>query len=425
MIKTINQGLTGKIKVPGDKSISHRSIMLGALADGDTYITNFLDSEDCMRTVEAFKALGSDIKVAGSIVEIKGKGVKELKKPSGPLNMGNSGTTARLLSGILSGLPFNATIIGDDSLSNRPMDRIIEPLNQMGATIESKNNRLPMTIHGDQLHPIEYKLPIDSAQVKSAVLLAGLLTSGHTTVIENNETRDHTERMLPLFGGKVNRENKRISIKGNQHLHGAKIKIPGDISSASFWIAGAVITPGSDITISDVGLNPTRIGFINVLKRMNANISMKVTRYEGDEPIGNIHVQYSQLQSTTIEEQEVASFIDEVPLLALVATQINGSVKIEHIEELKYKESNRIQTTVQALNALNVNAKEIENGILIEGQSKLIGNEIQTYGDHRIAMMACVASFISEGDIILDDTDCINISYPNFLDELHRINNNL
>ncbi|WP_369404887.1 3-phosphoshikimate 1-carboxyvinyltransferase [Piscibacillus salipiscarius] len=273
-----------------------------------------------------------------------GKGVQGLSQPKDSVNMGNSGTTVRLISGILAALPFNTKLVGDQSLSHRPMDRIIEPLTEMGASIESSGGTLPMLIRGRPLTPIRYRLPVDSAQVKSAIMLAGLLTEGITTVLEQNTTRDHTERMLPIFGVEVNRNDQGIQLEGRQNLASSTIHVPGDVSSASFWVAGATITPGSHVTIKNVGLNPTRLGFINVLKRMGAQINTEVKRYEGDEPIGNISASYTErLTPTPLQKHEIATLVDEVPLLALVATQANGQMKMKHLEELRYKESDRIK----------------------------------------------------------------------------------
>ncbi|GEL76159.1 3-phosphoshikimate 1-carboxyvinyltransferase [Tenuibacillus multivorans] len=413
--------LKGNLKVPGDKSISHRAVMLGSLAKGHTRIHNFLQSEDSFRTVEAFRSLGVQIEKEQDVLDIYSDGWGLFQAPTSSLDMGNSGTTARLISGILVALPFETTLIGDDSLCRRPMNRIITPLIQMGANIKSHNNRLPITINGRNLFPINYTLPVDSAQVKSAVLLAGLLTEGKTAVTEKNPTRDHTERMLPMFGGEVNKHDQVLSVHGKQRLQHTSISVPGDISSASFWIAAASITPESHLTIKDVGLNPTRTGFIDVLKRMGANIKTDITRYEGEELVGDIHVKYSHLKPTSIYQHEVASFIDEVPLLALVATQAEGTMKIKHVEELKYKESNRLEATFEMLQALNANVTLLEDGLQIEGKSNLVGNQINTYGDHRIAMVGSIAGFITNQTVTLNDAACINISYPTFFDNLYQI----
>ncbi|WP_091772261.1 3-phosphoshikimate 1-carboxyvinyltransferase [Piscibacillus halophilus] len=424
-MKTLyNEGkrLVGTIEVPGDKSISHRSIMLGSLAKGETIVHNFLESEDSLRTINAFEKLGVKIQKNGTNVKVNGHGINGLKQPDAPLNMGNSGTTVRLICGILSALPMKTNLIGDDSLSKRPMGRVIEPLHKMGANIVSQQNTLPMIIHGGGLQPIQYTLPVDSAQVKSAVLLAGLLTNGKTTVIEPNITRDHTERMLPLFGGTVYRDDQSITINGQQTLHGATVHVPGDISSAAFWIAGAVIVPNSDLIIENVGLNPTRTGLIQVLKRMGAMINSTIRRYEGDEPVGDLQIRYSpNLKATELKADEVATLVDEVPLLALIATQVNGSMEINHIEELKYKESNRIKSTVETLKKLGAQIEETPQGMVINGGNELFGSEIDTYGDHRIAMMASIASLITSSPVRLNNPDCISISYPGFFDELNQI----
>ncbi|MGP4071939.1 3-phosphoshikimate 1-carboxyvinyltransferase [Piscibacillus sp. B03] len=414
--------LKGTIEVPGDKSISHRSIMLGAISKGETNVYNFLQSEDSFRTIKAFQEMDVQIEKKDHAIRILGKGVQHFTPPKNELDMGNSGTTVRLLSGILSTLPFESKLVGDDSLSRRPMNRVIDPLADMGALIDSSNGTLPMNIKGKKLNPITYKLPVDSAQVKSAILFAGLLTEGNTTVIEPNITRDHTERMLPIFGASIQRKGNNITIEGLQDLKGSNVYVPGDISSASFWLAGATITPGSEVTIQNVGLNPTRTGFIDVLKRMGANIETEITSYEGDEPIGHIHVRYTEsLVPIKIDEHEIAKFIDEVPLLALVATQVNGSMTINHIEELRHKESDRINTTVNTLKSFGAKIKEINDGIVVEGGHPLNGADIKAFGDHRIAMMAAIASLITRTPVTIKDSDCIKVSYPNFFDDLTSI----
>ncbi|WP_188206016.1 3-phosphoshikimate 1-carboxyvinyltransferase [Alkalibacillus aidingensis] len=418
-----NQPLIGELQVPGDKSISHRAIMLGALANGTTKVDNFLTSEDCMRTVEAFKELGVDIEVDKTLVTIKSKGYYSFQQPNQPLNMGNSGTTTRLISGILAGLPFETELIGDASLSQRPMGRVIDPLTKMGADFITSNNRmtLPLTVKGGTLKPINYHLPVDSAQVKSAILLSGLLTDGQTTVFERNQTRNHTEKMLSAFGGEVEVNNDQISIAGPQQLSGAELTVPGDASSAAFWIAAAVITPGSHILIQNVGLNQTRTGLVDVLKRMGAKISLQVTGYIGDEPIGNIEVNYSKLQPTTLESSEIPSLIDEIPLLALVATQAQGTMEINNIEELRYKETDRIETTVQILKSLGANIDSKNDTMTVNGKVNLTGGRVRTNGDHRMAMMAAIASTISDHPIEIDDVTCINISYPSFFDHFKQL----
>ncbi|GAA0458939.1 3-phosphoshikimate 1-carboxyvinyltransferase [Alkalibacillus silvisoli] len=415
--------LAGEIEVPGDKSISHRALMLASLAQGESVINRFLLSEDCNRTIEAFKALGVQIETHGDQVLVKSEGASAFKEPSSPLEMGNSGTTIRLLAGLLAAFSFQVTLTGDESLSKRPMERVITPLTKMGAHFQSitGDNKLPIKINGGKLMPITYHLPVDSAQVKSAIILAGLLTEGQTTVVENNPTRDHTEKMLPAFGGSIKVEEQTVTIKGKQSLKPTNLTVPGDQSSAAFWVAAALITPDSHIKVKEVGVNETRLGFVNVLRRMGANIKVKVDRYIGDEPIGTIEVSYSTLHPTTIKPNEVPAMIDEVPLLALVATQTYGDMTIEHIEELRYKETDRISATVALLKNLGANIKASNDQIEVYGRTLLKGGQVKTNGDHRMAMMAVIASIISEKPVTIDDVECIQVSYPNFLDDLRGL----
>ncbi|PKR78846.1 3-phosphoshikimate 1-carboxyvinyltransferase [Halalkalibacillus sediminis] len=419
------QPLTGTLQVPGDKSISHRAIMFASIAQGETTIENMLLSEDCYRTMDAFRTLGTEITINDHNVKVTSDGWKSFKRPDHPLYMGNSGTTARLITGILAALPFQTVLTGDESLTKRPMNRVIDPLSQMGAMIESANHKLPITIKGSHLSGITYRLPVDSAQVKSAIILAGLLSDGETVVHQDNITRDHTERMLPAFETDIFTDGSMIKVKGPQSLYAANnLKVPGDISSAAFWIAGAVITPGSKITLNDVGLNPTRTGFIEILKRMNARINIETTHHEGSEPIGTIEVEYSpDLTPTTINREEVATFIDEIPLLALVASQVEGEFTIQHIEELRYKETDRVQAIVDTLSSLGVTVSSRENDVTIRGKASLKGGKINSRGDHRIAMMGAIASLICESTLEIDDEECIQISYPGFWEDMDTLRN--
>ncbi|GEN45152.1 3-phosphoshikimate 1-carboxyvinyltransferase [Alkalibacillus haloalkaliphilus] len=415
--------INGKVKVPGDKSISHRAVMLASIADGETVIDRFLHSEDCRRTIEAFKSLGVHISENGEQVKVLGKGVNSLRQPNTTLDMGNSGTTTRLLIGLLSALPFNTHLNGDESLINRPMGRVLNPLTEMGAQFfpMKDENKLPLQVKGGQLQPITYRLPVDSAQVKSSILLAGLLTNGTTTVIENNPTRDHTEKMLSAFGGSVEVDGQHIKVSGKQSLKSTNITVPGDQSSAAFWIAVAVITPGSHLILEEVGVNSTRMGLVNVLKRMGANINVSVERYIGDEPVGTIEVAYSELIPTTITEQEIPSMVDEIPLLALIATQTKGEMKINHIKELRYKETDRIEATVSILQNLGATVFSSEDQIVVKGPTQLKGGSVQSENDHRMAMMAVIASIISDEPVTIDETDCINVSYPTFFEDMRLI----
>lgn len=413
--------LIGRIAVPGDKSMSHRAVILGALAEGQTQIYNFLFSDDCLKTVEAFKKLGANIQLKNDYIIVDSEGYKSFQEPNSLIDLGNSGTTARLLLGLLSALPVSVTLTGDKSLQKRPMKRVIDPLSQMGAEFIHQQFRLPITVKGSTLNPIKYELPVDSAQVKSAIILAGLLTNGETVIIEPNRTRDHTERMLPIFNGEISRKGHKIIVKGKQTLTGASIHIPGDFSSAAFWIVGALITPKSELILENVGLNPTRIGLIEVLKRMGANIEINTTHYIGEEPVGTVNVKYSELKPTTVQKEEIPLMIDEVPLLALAATQAEGEMVISNLEELRYKETDRIRAIGEVLTTLGAQIEEGKDYIKIKGKTALNGGEIESYGDHRIAMMGAIASLITNESVSIRQSECINISYPNFFEDFRQL----
>ncbi len=417
------QSFNGTLTVPGDKSMSHRAIIFGALAEGTTTIENFLIGEDCLSTIKAFQKMGVEIIRTDTTITINGKGIKQLHEPLEPIDFGNSGTTARLLLGILSGLPFHTVLVGDPSLSKRPMDRVTIPLKQMGSKTDGREEGkyLPMSIRGGHLKPITYTLPVNSAQVKSAILLAGLLTEGETTVVEPVQTRDHTERMIGAFGAVINKEGKNISISGKQKLSGANVVIPGDISSAAFFIAGATFVPNSKLTIQDVGLNPTRTGLIDVLKQMGASIITTITDQLGDEPVGTVEVETSSLSGIHISGSIIPRSIDEIPLIALCATQAEGITEIRDAKELRFKETDRIKAIVEVLSKLGANITELEDGLMIKGKTNLVGNEVPSFGDHRIGMMAAIASFITSTPVSIDDTACINISYPTFFQDLNSV----
>ncbi|MDC3424788.1 3-phosphoshikimate 1-carboxyvinyltransferase [Aquibacillus sp. 3ASR75-11] len=415
--------LAGEISVPGDKSISHRAVMFGAMAAGITKITNFLDGEDCLRTLEAFRAMGVSIQKQETDITIHGKGIKHLKEPHDPIDLGNSGTTTRLLLGILSGLPFHTTLFGDESLSKRPMDRVAVPLRSMGAKIDGREHGkyLPLAVRGGDLTSIVYQTPIKSAQVKSAILLAGLLADGQTTVKEKTVTRDHTENMIQAFGGVIEKNDDAISIKGKQSLTGTDIHVPGDISSAAFFLVAAAMRQESVVTIKDVGINPTRTGILDVLEQMGADIKMEEKRAIGGEPIGDITVKGSRLHGVEIGGDIIPRLIDEIPILALLASQASGTTVIKDAEELRYKETDRIQVVVHTLSQLGINIKATEDGMIVEGNQKVIGGEVDSYGDHRIGMMIAIASLVSTNPIILHNPSCIAVSYPAFFDDLEQI----
>lgn len=421
--RPLQSPITGEIEVPGDKSISHRAIMLGSLAKGTTVITNFLNGEDCLRTVEAFRALGVEIEQQGTTITIQSNGMNELKEPTSPLYFGNSGTTARLMLGILSGLPFFTTIYGDPYLTQRPMDRVTNPLQKMGVTLDgrSKKRFLPISIRGGNLTGIHYELPVKSAQVKSAILLAGLFANGETTVVEKTKTRDHTENLLTAFGADIKRTNNEITITNKQPLVATDVFVPGDISSAAFLLVAAAIVPNSELTIKKVGLNETRTGIIDVLQAMGASCEITNVQRLNGEVYGDIHIRYQELTGTTIAGDIIPRLIDELPIIALLATQAEGKTIIRDAEELRVKETDRIAAVVDVLSTLGANIEATKDGMIIQGKTPLTGGDISAYHDHRIAMMGVVASLIAKGPVTLDDDSSIAISYPTFFEDLSAI----
>jgi 3-phosphoshikimate 1-carboxyvinyltransferase len=417
-----------EMMVPGDKSISHRAVILGALSNGPCEISGFLPSEDCVATVNALRALGVKIEELehdqGGPVRLLVHGKKgEFKKPTEPIDCGNSGTAMRLLSGVLSGLPFRTDLTGDESLSGRPMGRIIDPLEQMGASIKGKGEKrmAPLIIVGsDELKNIEYEMPMASAQVKSAILLAALRARGRTQVTEPAQTRDHTERMLKYFLVKTLREENTVSIWGGQIPESRDFAVPGDISSAAFWIVAAAARPGAHLLVRNVGLNPTRTGILKTLVRMGAHINEIVEEHDG-EPRGVIEVHGSQLHGTEIDGDEIPNVIDEIPVLAVAAALAEGTTKISDAKELRVKESDRIATTADNLRRMGVPVQEFVDGMEITGGETLKGARCDSMGDHRIAMAFAVAGLFAEGETIIDDVDCVNTSYPGFGDELAQL----
>ncbi|SMP06875.1 3-phosphoshikimate 1-carboxyvinyltransferase [Desulfurobacterium pacificum] len=421
------KSLKGTLRVPSDKSISHRAVMLGSLNKGKTIIKNFLRSEDCLNTLKAFKELGVNIKDNNQTVEIAGKGKYALKEPFNVIDLGNSGTSIRLISGILSGQPFYSVLTGDQYLRRRPMDRIAIPLRQMGAEIYGRESGKypPLTIIGkEKLKGIDYKSPKASAQVKSCILLAGLFTDEPVSVTEPAKSRDHTERMLRAYGVEVLVEGLKVSLGNHRELNAPEIEInvPADISSAAFFMVGAAITPNSEVILRDVILNETRKGILDVMERMNVNFSVENVKVSSGEPIGDIVVQYSpELKSTIIEGEEIPRLIDEIPIIALLASQAEGETVIRDASELRVKESDRISSTVENLKNIGVEAEEFPDGMAIRGKSKIKGGKVKSYGDHRIAMTFIIASLISEGEIEIDDIECISTSYPDFLKDLNSL----
>jgi 3-phosphoshikimate 1-carboxyvinyltransferase len=414
--------LKGTIHVPGDKSISHRAIILGAIAEGKTKVKGFLRGEDCLNTMQIFRQLGVEIKDSGAEVIITGKGLNGLAKPASFLEAGNSGTTMRLVSGILAGQSFTSTITGDKSLSNRPMKRIIGPLREMGAVIEAReDNFAPLVINGGKLKGINYFSKVASAQVKSCLLLAGLYASGETTITEPVKSRDHTERMLKYFGLKIKEDGLTVGIKGQGKLKGRSVNIPGDISSAAFFMIGGILPGGSEIKIKNVGLNPTRTGVLNVLKDMGADITIENQGTEGEEPAGDIIVKPGSLKGVDITGELMPFLIDEIPVLAVAATQAQGVTRISGARELRVKETDRIKAISSQLSLMGASIEEKEDGMIIYGPTALKGARVNSFGDHRMAMSLIIAGLMADGTTTVTDTECINTSFPGFMELVKKI----
>lgn len=422
-IKKTNK-FKGELYPPPDKSISHRAVIFSSISKGKSIIRNFLRADDPLRTLKAFRLLGIDIIEDGNNLIINGKGLNGLIEPSDVIDCGNSGTTIRLLTGLLSGNPFFSVLTGDDSLRMRPMARIIKPLRQMGAVIHARSEDRfpPIAIYGRRLKPLYYELPISSAQVKSALILAGLYADGETIIIEPAKSRDHTERMLPNFGADLVVEGLKIKVKGNPDLHSSEIFIPGDFSSASFFIAGALLIKNSEILIKEVGINPTRTGFLNIIREMGANIEIQNIKTIVGEPVGDIYCKYCQeLKAININKEMVPSMIDEFPILCVIATQASGTTTIRGAEELRVKESDRIKSMVTELRKMGVEIEEYEDGLSIHGKKSLKGATLESYNDHRIAMSLCIAGLIAEGTTIINGISSVNISFPEFFEILRRL----
>lgn len=408
--------MTGEARVPGDKSISHRAIMLGALANGTTRVSGFLEGDDALATVAAFRAMGVVIDgPEDGRVTVHGVGLHGLQAPAAPLDLGNSGTTIRLLSGLLAGQVFDCELTGDESLRKRPMARVMEPLDRMGAVISgAEGGRPPLRISGGQaLHGIHYDLPMASAQVKSCVLLAGLYASGRTSVTEPAPTRDHTERMLRGFGYDVSNEQGVISLTGGGSLQGADIDVPADISSAAFFLVAASIAPGSDLLLTHVGVNPTRIGILNILTLMGADISLRNQREVGGEPVADIRVRYAPLHGIDIPVDQVPLAIDEFPALFIAAACARGRTVLRGAEELRVKESDRIAAMAEGLSTLGIANEILDDGIIIDGGT-MGGGVIRTFHDHRIAMAFAIAALRAEEEISVLDCDHVATSFPGF-----------
>ncbi len=408
--------IKGEIKVPGDKSISHRAVIFGALARGVTKVHGFLPGEDTWRTVECFRKMGIDIQREQDLVVIEGKGLKGLQEPEDVLDAGNSGTTARLLMGLLAGNPFYSVITGDLSLKKRPMDRVVEPLKKMGAVVYGRQgaNLLPLTVMGGNLKGIDYLSPVASAQVKSALLLAGLYAQGTTAVTEPYLSRDHTERMMKHFGINIKKGENRVEVEGFPEIEGKKIEVPGDFSSAAYFMVAASLLPGSSLRILKVGVNPTRTGLLEVLKEMGANITLEKERIENEEPVADIKIGYAPLKGVEIKGDVIPRLIDEIPVLAVAASLAEGETVIREASELRVKESDRIDTMEKELKKMGAKIRGLPDGLVIEGTGELKGAVCESHGDHRIAMAAAVAGLAARGETIIKGSDCINISFPEF-----------
>jgi 3-phosphoshikimate 1-carboxyvinyltransferase len=423
--------LHGEISPPPDKSISHRAIMLSSLAEGKSVVRNFLDAEDPLRTLEAFRQMGIEIEIRTQNTEhrpltnevaIHGRGLMGLKKPASIIDCGNSGTTMRLMSGVLSGQPFSSTLTGDAFLLKRPMQRIIGPLSEMGAEISAEEGGYPpLKIKGGGLRPIQYNSPVASAQVKSAVLLAGLYCDGVTTVTEPGKSRDHTERMLTARGVDVKVNGPEVSVSGIAALTPSDITVPGDLSSAAFFIVAGLTVPDSEILVRNTGINPTRSGLIDILKKMGADIRLENQREVSGEPVADIVVKYSPLKGVDVEGRAVLESIDEFPIICIAASRAEGTTRITGAGELRVKESDRIAAMASELSKLGVAVEELEDGLVIGGREKFQSSAVQSHGDHRVAMSLAVAGLSTEREITVSDTECINTSFPGFMNMLESL----
>ena len=422
-LRTNAKGLKGTLRVPGDKSISHRSIIFGSLAKGVTKIHNILRGEDVLSTIQAFREMGVKIEDKGNLVEIKGCGFDGLHAPKNPLNMGNSGTSMRLISGVLAGCNFSVQMIGDDSLSKRPMDRIALPLRQMGVNISGQTSRElpPLVVHGtSDLQPIRYPLPMASAQVKSALIFAALQAKGESVIIEKEITRNHTEDMLLQFGGELKVNGKEIRVQGKQELKAQEVFVPGDISSAAFWLVAGLIVPNSKLILTNVGVNETRTGILDVIRAMGGRLSL--SEVDDVTKSATIMVESSELHGTEIGGESIPRLIDELPIIALLATQAKGQTVIRNAEELKVKETDRIQVVADVLTSMGARIKPTADGMIIQGKTPLNGASVNTNGDHRIGMMTAIAALLVEDGIVeLIRAESINTSYPDFFAHLENL----
>ena len=422
-LKTNVNHLKGSIRVPGDKSISHRSIIFGSLAEGETKVYDILRGEDVLSTMQVFRDLGVEIEDKDGVVTIQGVGMDGLKAPQKALDMGNSGTSIRLISGVLAGADFEVEMFGDDSLSKRPMDRVTLPLKKMGVSISGQTERdlPPLHLKGTKnLRPIQYELPIASAQVKSALIFAALQAQGQSVIIEKECTRNHTEDMLQQFGGDLNVDGKKITVQGPQKLSGQTVVVPGDISSAAFWLVAGLIVPNSRVVLKNVGINETRTGIIDVIRAMGGKL--EITDIDPIAKSATLTVETSELNGTEIGGALIPRLIDELPIIALLATQAQGQTVIKDAEELKVKETDRIQVVADALNSMGATITPTTDGMIIEGKSALHGARVNTFGDHRIGMMTAIAALlVADGEVELDRAEAINTSYPSFFYDLETL----
>ena len=422
-LKTNINHLNGSIRVPGDKSISHRSIIFGSLAEGETKVYDILRGEDVLSTMQVFRDLGVEIEDKDGVVTIQGVGMDGLKAPQNALDMGNSGTSIRLISGVLAGAEFEVEMFGDDSLSKRPMDRVTLPLKKMGVSISGETERdlPPLHLKGTKnLRPIHYELPIASAQVKSALIFAALQAQGQSVIIEKECTRNHTEDMLHQFGGDLSVDGKKITVQGPQKLSEQTVVVPGDISSAAFWLVAGLIVPNSRVVLKNVGINESRTGIIDVIRAMGGKLEL--TDVDPIAKSATLTVETSDLKGTEIGGSLIPRLIDELPIIALLATQAQGQTVIKDAEELKVKETDRIQVVADALNSMGATITPTTDGMIIKGKSALHGARVNTFGDHRIGMMTAIAALlVADGEVELDRAEAINTSYPSFFDDLETL----
>jgi len=420
MVVAAGEPLCGEITVPGDKSISHRAALFGALATGQTRIEGFLAGEDCLSTVACLRQLGAVVELNSEAVLVGGVGLDGLREPDDVLDAGNSGTTARLLLGVLAGQPFYSVLTGDGSLRRRPMGRVTAPLGQMGAQFSGRaqGKLLPLSVQGGSLRSIYYHSPVASAQVKSAVLLAGLFADGETAVLEPEKSRDHTERMLSAFGARVETQGREVRVQSSPELRGRLVRVPGDISSAAFFLVAASIVPGSDLLLRNVGVNPTRTGVLEALQEMGADLVCLNGREESGEPVADIRVRHATLRGIEIGGALIPRLIDELPVLAVAAAFAEGTTIVREAAELRVKESDRIAVMTEELGKLGADITALPDGFVVCGGKKLTGGRVSSRGDHRIAMSLCVAALAASSPVTLDDPDCMAVSYPGFLKTL-------